>query len=175
MKFSVRLPSKVQITQLGVTLVVTPQSSSDIRLFLSSKFSEIVERKHFLPGNWPGETDLETCAIQCGGLLIYARTMIQFVNQGKPVKRLQLALSGKGGRDGLYNLYALILKTSFPGESIDDSEELTDFKKAAGAISLSKSPFDVDTIMALHKWHQQTSVIYAKDYQLCSNQEICCD
>jgi len=52
---------------------------SDMRLFFRTSFSELTSRRSGL-GNWPTEEQLDLLCEQAGGLFVYARATIRFID-----------------------------------------------------------------------------------------------
>ncbi|KAF8154917.1 hypothetical protein B0H34DRAFT_799643 [Crassisporium funariophilum] len=76
------------------------QPDADIRLFLSSKFSEIKNRHPFryeIPAPWPLQHDIELLVAKASGHFIFASIVVKYVGaiNHRPVERLSIILGLK--------------------------------------------------------------------------------
>jgi hypothetical protein len=81
-------------------------AADDIRKFFRRRFDTIYEENRRLmrnmPRPWPSHTDLEALVRKASGSFIFAFTLINFVDDGQPHRKLPVALSAHAGLDPLY-------------------------------------------------------------------------
>jgi len=119
--------------------IASPESIDDIRIFIEKRFAAIATRNRSLPPTWPGESILKQLTCRAAGLFVWADTMVKFVEQGIPNKRLQSIL-----QDPLHHvaerldiLYRQVMVLPFK-DSTDDELEI--YKSVIGAVVLAKIP-----------------------------------
>ena len=59
------------------------RTNDDVRIFLSSKFAEIVRNhplKGYIPLSWPSTSTIETLVGKASGQFIYASTVIKYID-----------------------------------------------------------------------------------------------
>lgn len=83
-------------------------ASSDIKLFLEDRFSDIIRQNTALFRSalrpWPSPEDLEALVVKSDGLFIFAATLVNFITDGKgsPNGKLKSVLAMHDGLDPLY-------------------------------------------------------------------------
>jgi hypothetical protein len=81
-------------------------AANDIRKFFRHRFATIYEENCRLmrnvPQPWPSHTDLEALVRKASGSFIFAFTLINFIDDGQPHRKLPIALSAHAGLDPLY-------------------------------------------------------------------------
>ncbi len=119
-------------------MVVTPETSKDLYLFLAHCFLKIAKRyPKSLAKDWPGPDVIDDLTTRAAGLFIWAKTVADFVGEGTPKKRLQDVTNRTFKLGDMSRLYSLILETHFPSPTPD---ELHFFRVLTGAIILAKRP-----------------------------------
>lgn len=126
--------------------LVTPQTSSDIRHFLQTSFTEIANDYHdTLSPTWPGISVIENLTKRAAGLFIWADTVAKFIASGDPSKRLKLVLDDQLGKakSNIDGLYLRILRTSL------DDADLDSFKDIVGTIIVTREHLSVASLRGL--------------------------
>ena len=155
-----RLPLLADATDVFVLHEVEPtQVESDIRLFFSQNFSELVRRRRGLDG-WPTKEQLDLVCERAGGLFVYAVATIKFVDKQNSHPRTQLDLllqspenSAREGRikfrpnTTLDSLYTSILLEAF-GDN-DDPDSDPKVQSILGAMTLAANPLSPSSIARL--------------------------
>ncbi|KAF7967295.1 hypothetical protein HWV62_34777 [Athelia sp. TMB] len=83
-------------------------ASSDIKLFLEDRFSNIIRQNTALfrsvPRPWPSPDNLEALVVKSDGLFIFAATLAKFITDGNgsPNSKLKTVLAMHDGLDPLY-------------------------------------------------------------------------
>ncbi|KIM72955.1 hypothetical protein PILCRDRAFT_15647 [Piloderma croceum F 1598] len=81
-------------------------AANDIRKFFQHQFATIYEENCRLmrnvPRPWPSHTDLQALVEKASGSFIFAFTLINFIDDGQPHRKLPVALSAHAGLDPLY-------------------------------------------------------------------------
>ncbi|KIM71981.1 hypothetical protein PILCRDRAFT_830040, partial [Piloderma croceum F 1598] len=81
-------------------------AANDIRKFFRHRFATIYEENRRLmrnvPQPWPSHTDLQALVEKASGSFIFAFTLINFIDDGQPHRKLPVALSAHAGLDPLY-------------------------------------------------------------------------
>lgn len=127
--------------------MVSKQSSSDVQLFLQRQFQSIANRNQgSLHGDWPGSEIVNELARRAAGLFIYAETVLRFIIQGEPQRRLQQIMQGNMQSGDMGKLYLQILSLSFQDAN---EAELEAFHSIVGAIILAKIPLTRSTLANL--------------------------
>jgi hypothetical protein len=112
------------------------ESNIDIHTYFEQCLAEI-SAEHPSLQSWPEPSLIKQLTDHAAGLFIWATTVIRYLEEGFPKKRLQRILRGafrqKG--DAIDQLYQQILRLSFK-----DTEVLDVYKKVVGAIVLAKIP-----------------------------------
>jgi hypothetical protein len=112
---------------------VNSDVNKDICRFFEKRFAGLGDS---LSPMWPWKRVLDALTAQAAGLFIWAETVAKFVEQGLPVKRLELALEGDlGGGSNITKLYQQVLQLSFP-EANDCMLEV--FRAVVGVIVFAK-------------------------------------
>ncbi|KAJ7488428.1 hypothetical protein FB451DRAFT_1126752 [Mycena latifolia] len=126
-------------------------ASKDIHLFLEAGFRQIVARypRTLARQQWPPPGVIEELTNRAGGLFIWAKTLLRFLQQDTE-KRLARILKGDMGKEGpIVDLYRKILELSF--FQTPEKPDTVDIQTALGAIILSTSPLSfqvyVDCVM----------------------------
>jgi NACHT domain len=142
--FSKTKPHSIEIS---AGQVVETQSSQDIRTFITGQLQEqVVDRyEDSLPADWPGSQILDDLADKAAGLFIWAQTVVKFISEGEPQRRLKLVLKGSGAGD-MKLLYSQILNTAF-GRA--DEEEIDNIRRVLGAVILAKEPLPSSSLQLL--------------------------
>ena len=113
-------------------------AANDIRKFFRHRFDTIYEENHRLmrnvPRPWPSHTDLEALVGKASGSFIFAFTLINFVDDGQPHRKLPIALSAHAGLDPLY---AQVLSAAPRSQNFD---------RVIGTISLLRSNLSVTAL-----------------------------
>jgi hypothetical protein len=138
---------------------VSADTNGDILRFFEERFAEI--SGSLLPG-WPGHRILDVLTTRAAGLLLWAETVMRFVEQGLPDEQLDLVLAGDLGEgDNITKLYRQILESSFRGAKV---RTLQVFRLVVSNIILAKVPLSRMTYVNL--FHNQSPL-------LCSFLESC--
>ncbi len=117
---------------------VTPETSKDIHLFFTRHFREIAGRyPKSLAKDWPGPEVIDELTTRAAGLFIWAKTVVDFIDEGGPKMRLQDVMNHSFEPGDMGHLYSLILKTHFPSPK---PPELHWFRVLVGAIIFAKRP-----------------------------------
>ena len=154
-----RLPLLAKATDVFILHKVEPdQVDNDIRLFFGHNFSELKTRRHGLDG-WPTEEQLDLLCERAGGLFVYAKATVRFIDQrnSSPKKQLDCILQSQSssvfeGRTKfkanttLDSLYVSILQEAF-GD--DDPENDSRIRSVLGAVVLAANPLSPSAIAAL--------------------------
>ena len=155
-----RLPLLAEATDVFVLHEVEPsQVASDIRVFFSHKFSEIVRRRRGL-NDWPTKEQLDLLCKRAAGLFIYAVATVKFINKRSTSPRVQLDLllqspesTVREGRTRfkenatLNSLYMTVLQEAFGPD--DDPDNDPKVRSALGAVVLAANPLSLLTIATL--------------------------
>jgi hypothetical protein len=112
---------------------------NDVRIFLENRFAAIATWNCSLPPTWPGEVIIKQLSSRAAGLFIWADTVVKFVEQGIPNKRLNSILQGQfqDGEENLDRLYRQVMNLSFE-KATDDEIEI--YKLVVGVVVLAKIP-----------------------------------
>ena len=154
-----RLPLLAKATDVFILhKVEADQVDNDIRLFFGHNFSELKTRRHGLDG-WPTEEQLNLLCERAGGLFVYAKATVRFIDQrnSSPKKQLDCILQSQSssvfeGRTKfkanttLDSLYTSILQEAF-GD--DDPENDSRIRSVLGAVVLAANPLSPSAIAAL--------------------------
>jgi hypothetical protein len=117
---------------------VSPQSSGDIRRFLTQQLSDIASGyPDSLPPEWPGSPVIEELTGRAAGLFVWAKTLVEFVHLGEPQEQLLQIRKGDIGYGDMTMLYTRILQTSFKHPSANLAHW---FRVVAGTIIAVKIP-----------------------------------
>ncbi|KAJ6628585.1 hypothetical protein B0H10DRAFT_1990495 [Mycena sp. CBHHK59/15] len=119
-------------------------AAKDINLFLEAGFQKIAAHhgRTLLLDEWPGPTVIRQLTQKAGGLFIYAKTLLSFLEQDSE-KRLKRILNGDIGTEGpIFDLYQRILDTSFL--QVPEKPDTDDIRTALGAIISSRVPLTFD-------------------------------
>jgi len=148
--------TKPHIIDIPAGQMVDSQSSNDIRVFLESQFEKMTKEYRTLPSGWPGPQTIQVLSRKAGGLFIWAKTVVNFISQRTPKKRLGEVLSGEGfGNVGTLNgmdsvnletLYSQILASSFHQQSPD---ELNAFRSLVGTMIRADGTLTISSIAQL--------------------------
>ena len=116
-----------------------PEAINDVRVFFAKHFAAIATQNHSLSPTWPGESIIEQLTSRAAGLFVWAETVVKFVEQGIPNRRLNSILRdqfcyGSGRLDGLYHQ---VMNLSFQ-HATDDELEI--YKLVIGAVVFAKIP-----------------------------------
>jgi len=104
--------------ELGSGQNVSPSSSHDIHPFLIRKFARIANNyTGSLSSAWPGAEAIEGFTKHSSGRLIYADTLIKFIDEGQPEEQLESILLEPLYHRNLTQLYIQILSVSFKDPS----------------------------------------------------------
>ena len=128
---------------------------SDIRLFLKTRLTDIIEDRSDcnFTEEWPSLQDIDTLCKKAAGFFIFASTVVKFVasQHHPPDKRLALIISlpqdtSHEGRLGVDLLYTQVLEQAFCDV---DQEFYSHFKSVVGAVILIFHPLSVNTLSDL--------------------------
>ncbi|KDQ51816.1 hypothetical protein JAAARDRAFT_704052 [Jaapia argillacea MUCL 33604] len=128
---------------------VSQESASDIHLYLRNSFKAVRELYSYLSTEWPGQETLMSLTDTAAGLFIWAKTIVDLVEQGEPLAQLKLIISGQLARGSIDDLYCLILKTAFPTPALEIQITI---KMITGAIVAAKtllSSYDILQLCSL--------------------------
>lgn len=116
---------------------VTSESSQDIRLFLETRFADVVSRyPGDLEASWPGNPILDQLTAQTAGLFIWAKTVVSFVDSDEnPIEQLSLIREGQIGNADIDALYRTILDHALGNVS---ANLINAFQKVVGTIVIAK-------------------------------------
>jgi hypothetical protein len=126
--------------ELAVGDKASGQSFRDICLFFERRFSEIVVNRTE-SSIWPGRAVIEELAARAAGLFIWAKTAVDFVEQGVPQTRLRLLRTHGLKSNNLAELYSLVLQEHFG--KFPDSKTLHVFHQVAGLIVFAETPLSL--------------------------------
>ena len=155
-----RLPLLAEATDVFVLHDVEPsQVESDIRLFFTHEFSEVVRRRRGLDG-WPTKDQLDVLCKRAAGLFVYAVATVKFIGKQSvnPKERLNLLLRSPDGSEReartrfnanttLDSLYTSILKGAFGDE--EDADNDPKVRLVLGAMILAANPISSSSIAML--------------------------
>jgi len=132
--------------------------NSDIKLFLNTQFTNIVNNRGNcdLGEDWPGLHDIGILCRKVAGFFIYAATVVKFVGSRhhQPNERLTLITSlpqdtSHEGGSGIDLLYTQVLKQAFYDVDSQDHEFYSDLKSVVGAVLLVFNPLSIKTLSDL--------------------------
>jgi len=88
------------------------QAHQDIRLFTGYRM-DLLAKRYYLPGDWPGKSRLEEIARRSGGLFIFVEALYQLLDDQDPESLLNQVLSGTLGEANaeLHKLYSTAIET----------------------------------------------------------------
>jgi hypothetical protein len=127
-------------TEIRTGITVTESSSSDIHFYLHQRFAEIAEAHPCsIATPWPEPAILLTLTKQAAGLFIWAKTVVEFVDESNPPNQLDRILRGDLGDDAdMDKLYELIMQHGVGRQP--DAGALERFNAITAAIVLAKVP-----------------------------------
>jgi len=135
---------------------VDSQSSNDIRVFLEDQFEQMTGEYETLPPGWPGPQIIQDLSGKADGLFIWAKTVVSFISQRTPKRRLEAVLSGGGlgtvetlsGMESrnMGTLYSQILASSFHQQS---PGELKAFRSLVGTVIRADGTLTLSSIAQL--------------------------
>jgi hypothetical protein len=127
---------------------VTSQTSDDLRRFITSGFNRIAKlHSQVLPPDWPGPAQINQLVQSAAGLFIWARAVLDFVQQGDPVERLSLISTNDWeGVRSVDLLYQSILEAVLEGLIW---KEHVAFYAVTGSIVLAKNPLSLTDLQHL--------------------------
>ena len=138
---------------------VEPSSvNSDIKLFLKTRFANIVNNRSNcdLGEDWPSPHDIDILCEKAAGFFIYAATVVKFVGSWhhQPDKRLSLITSlpqdtSREGGSGIDLLYTQVLMQAFQDVDSQDHEFYSELKSVVGAVLLVFNPLSIKTLSEL--------------------------
>ena len=119
--------------------VAGPEAMQDVRIFHEKRSAAIAERNYSLSKTWPGESNIRQLTNRAAGLFVWADTVVKFVEQGIPSKRLNGIPQDRFryGEQRLDGLYRQVMSLSFK-DAADDELEI--YKLVVGVIVLAKTP-----------------------------------
>jgi NACHT domain len=158
------------------------ESANDVRTFLEKEFGRIQEEHEMLTSDWPGPQTIQELSIRAGGLFIWAKTVVNFIEEATPKKRLREVLGGNGignvgtldgtGIGNMGALYSQIIGALFPQQA---HASLKDFRSIIGAVIVANASLtthsvarllSIDEEMVVHICRGLQSVMeYAGDLQ----------
>ena len=152
-----RLPLLAEATNVFVLHQVEPsQVDSDIRLFFTHEFSELVRRRRGFD-DWPAKEQLDLLCKRAAGLFVYAVATVKFIDKqsANPAERLNLLLqspegSGREARTKFNEnatldvLYTSVLNGAF-GED-DDLDNDPKVRSVLGAMILAANPISPSSV-----------------------------
>jgi len=122
------------------------ETRDDIRIYLMRRFDD-VRPNLGMTSEWPGEDAMNQLTERAGGLFIWAKTAMAFMEEkgGKPSDKLKLILAGDLGdrNDNVDTLYRQILNFNFDGE---DDPLFDLFKAVVGIVIIAKTPLHRDDL-----------------------------
>jgi hypothetical protein len=125
---------------------VSPETQQDIRIFFEQCFDDIRPSLGF-PLAWPGDRAIDQLTERAGGLFIWAKTAIAFMEEkwGNPDNKLKLILAGYLGKhcENIDVLYQQILEFYFK-DADDTTLEL--FKRIVGTVIVARVPLRQDEL-----------------------------
>jgi hypothetical protein len=146
-------PMSQILPQIASTIelsLATPNARKDIRRYLGIEIKRVVD-EYVQDGQgeetlhaWPTPALLRQLTAMAGGLFVWAKTLINFLETGNPRDQLEFILQGEDmGEDGDINvLYRKILKLSFNQNGPPKESVLRDFRAVVGTIVVAKRPLD---------------------------------
>ncbi|KAJ7637393.1 hypothetical protein DFH06DRAFT_655690 [Mycena polygramma] len=128
----------------------TRAASEDIRRYLGMEMKRIVDeyvqdgREEETLRTWLTSALLRQLTKMAGGLFVWAKTLINFLEAGNPRDQLELILGGEDlGENGDINvLYRKILTIAFNHNGPPKESVLKDFRAVVGIIVVAKRPLD---------------------------------
>jgi hypothetical protein len=115
------------------------EAENDVRIFIKTRFAAIAVRNISLSPTWPGEAIIKQLTSRAAGLFVWADTVMRFVEQGIPNKRLNSILHDRFsyGDERLDGLYRHVMNLSF-SDATDDELEI--YRLVIGAVVLARVP-----------------------------------
>ena len=154
-----RLQSLQPITQvLKLHEVERSLVDSDVKLFLRTKLTEIIETRSDCDQmeDWPSPHEIDILCKKAAGLFIYASTVIKFIasKYHTPSKRLTLITSlpqdtTHEGKSGIDLLYTQVLEQVFCDVEVDDQEIYHHFRSVVGTVLLLFNPLSMEALSNL--------------------------
>jgi hypothetical protein len=138
-----RIPNSFRAACHHVTLdtgdIAGPEARNDVRVFIRSRFATIAAENKSLSPTWPGESVIEQLTVRAAGLFVWADTVVKFVEQGIPNRRLNCILQDRFsyGAERLDSLYRQVMNLACQDTT---SDELEIFKLVVGVVVLAKVP-----------------------------------
>ncbi|KAJ7773979.1 hypothetical protein B0H16DRAFT_1880471 [Mycena metata] len=127
--------------------LVTKAVSEDIRRFLKHEMRRVVQAydadgaDESLRG-WPRPSLLHSLTTMAGGLFVWAKTLINFLESEHPGEQLELVLGGgdMGPKGDINMLYGKILRISFYQHGPPTATVLKNFQGVVGSVLIAKRP-----------------------------------
>ena len=114
---------------------------ADIQAFFRQSFATLYQENHLVLRSqpFPSNDDFDALATKCGGLFIFAVTLMRFIknSEGRPLHRLKAALAVQTGLDPLYKQ----IVSAVPQNDC--------FKQVLGTIILLRHPIPITSVAVL--------------------------
>jgi KaiC/GvpD/RAD55 family RecA-like ATPase len=147
-----RIFKEIRPHSIAIPMDPLGTSFKDIKKFLEHLFTSITVQHESLDRGWPGPESINLLAKKAGGLFLWAKTVVKFIDQVDPVKRLNTVL--EGNNTNMPELYSTILRISFPNP---DAQTTESFREVVGTIIAARIPLSHSSIMEfLPKTSRQT-------------------
>jgi hypothetical protein len=119
--------------------IAGPEAINDVRVFFAKHFAAIATQNYSLSPTWPSESIIEQLTSRAAGLFVWAETVVKFVEQGIPNRRLNSILLDqfRYGSERLDGLYRQVMNLSFQ-HATDDELEI--YKLVVGTVVFAKIP-----------------------------------
>jgi len=154
-----RLESLTPVTEVLKLHEVKPEVvDGDIKLFFRTQLTRLAKNRSDCDVTevWPSLSDIKILCKKAAGFFIYASTVVKFVasENNPPVKRLILITSlpestVEEGRSGIDQLYTKVLEHALHTIHTDNSQHLSCFQAAVGAVVLVFNPLSIKGLSEL--------------------------